>query len=294
MTTGTNWGSWIGPIAGAVGSYFGAQQGGPQSTTQTHQTQMSPEMRGQWDAFRQFSNQAAAVPYAPYGGSRVAGLTEDQLSSMDQVRANAQGGSEQRAGSQALQSFLSGPQAQNPYLDGMLRQTQDDVQARMGQGAFSSGSFGNSGVAGQTAKALADSSNNVRYGAYEQDRQRQFNAIPQALAYQNQNFQNANQLLQVGAMQQNQGQRYLDDASSRWQEMRDYPRQQMSFLGAPLGYNMGQTSTQSATQPGNRWASALGGGLLGLQLGNNMAGGAQQQRPAPIYDGYGFMPGMGS
>jgi len=299
MAAAFDWSSLIGPALGAAGAYYGAQQGGPQ--TLTSQTQMPPEMMGQWNAYRDFTNRAASVPYAANPNQSVAGFTQDQYSAMDQIRNNSMGGPEQRAGSAALQDVLRGPQGGNPYLEGMIKKTGDDVQARMGSAAFGSGSFGNSGIAQQTAEGLANSSNQLRFQGYESDRNRQMQGIGQALNYQGQNMQNSNALLQSGGIQQNQGQRYADDATARWQEMRDYPRQQAQFLGAPLGFNTGQISSQ--TQPGNRAASAVGGGILGLQLGNawsnaygGMAPGANNwgyQQPAPIYDGYGFTPGTG-
>lgn len=296
MAADFDWSSLISAGAGLAGSYLGAQAGGPQ-TTQS-QTQLNPGMQGQWNAYQNFANQAAGIPYAPYGGSQVAGFTQDQYGAMDQVRGNAMGGPEQQAGSNALQGVLNATPGSNPFLQGMINQTGDEVQNRMGSAAFGSGSFGNSGVAQQTAKGLADSANNLRYQAYESDLGRKMGGIGQALNYQGQNMQNANALLQTGAMQQNQGQRYLDDARGRWDEMRNYPKQQLGYLGAPLGFNTGMT--QSSTQPGNRAASALGGGLLGLQIGNSvqngMVGGANNwgwQRPAPIYDGYGYAPGTG-
>jgi hypothetical protein len=280
-----DWTSLIGPALGAAGAYYGAQQGGPQTTSQT--SQMNPAMQGQWNGYQQFANQAAAIPYSPYQGSQVADFTQDQYGAMDQIRQNSMGGAEQQAGSQALQGVLNATPGSNPYLDGMISRTNNDVQNRMGSAAFSSGSFGNSGVAQATASGLADSANTLRFGAYEADMGRKMQGIGQALGYQNQNMQNSNALLQSGAMQQNQGQRYLDDARSRYDEMLNYPKQQLGYLGAPLGFNGGMTN--SITQPGNRAASALGGGLLGLQLGgavaNQWASPPQGQNSAAYYGG---------
>ncbi|MBA2412578.1 MAG: hypothetical protein H0V63_07095 [Burkholderiaceae bacterium] len=286
----TGYGDWIGPVAGAVGSYFGAQAGGPQTNTQSTG---NPAMQGQWNAYQNFANQVANRPYMANPTQRVAGLTQDQYGAMDSVRNTANGGNggmEMMGGSQALMGALAGPQA-NPYLNGLLRQTADDVQGRMGQAAFGSGSFGNSGVAAQTAKGLADSENNIRFQDYNNGMQRQMQAIPMALNYQNQRFQNANAQMQSGGMQQQQGQAYADDNSQRWEDWNNYPNKQLGIMGQPLGMNSG-FSQQQTTQPGNRFASAVGGGLLGLQLGNGMAGGAQPrqdfgyQSPAPIVNTY--------
>lgn len=358
---------WTDLIAPLLGGYIGYRAGGNQ--TATSQTQMDPDAKNQWLAYRDFANQVANRPYE----NTVAPLTQDQYGAMDMIRNAAGGTQETRAGSNALQSFLSGqnqnpfmngtPQSQaasntmqrfmsgeaqnpymngtpdsqyasnvmrgfmsgqvnnpymgnNPYLQNVIKNTNDEVMGRMNSTAFSSGSFGNAGVANATAKALADSSNALQYQNYQNSAnlaesglnrsasmvpqafgQSQFqaglgenalnrsasmipqafnqwnmqaglgenslnrtaNLIPQSLAFGQLPFNNANALLQSGAMQQQQGQRTVDNW---WQ----YPQQQMSMMAAPLGFNNGQTTTKDI--PGNQWASTLGGGLLGLQFGN--------------------------
>lgn len=238
---------WTDFIAPLIGGYMGYKAGGNQ--TATSQTQMDPDAKNQWLAYRDFANQVASRPYQ----NTVAPFTQDQYSAFDQIRNNAAGGPEQQAGSMALQNFLKGPEA-NPYLQGIIKQTNDQVMNRMNTGAFNSGSFGNSGVAKATADALAQNTNNVYQTGLNQTMQ----AIPQALNYQNQNMQNTNALLQGGAMQQQLGQRQIDNW---WQ----YPQQQMSMMAAPLGLAKGETTT--STSPVNTWGSTLGGGLLGLQFG---------------------------
>ena len=262
MADSFDWTSLIGPL---LGGYAGYRAGGPQ--TQTTSTQMDPDMKNQWLAYRDFANQVANRPYTP----GVAPFSQDQYQSMDQVRNLSGGGMEQQAGSAALQGFLGGG-AQNPYMNsnpylaGIMQTTGDQIQNRMNTSAFSSGSFGNSGIGYSGAKALADSANQLQYGDYQNQANLAENAlnrtasmIPQALGYQNQGLTNASALMQSGAMQQNLGQNYLTDYLN-------YPAKQLGYMGQPLGFNMGQTTTQQI--PGNTWASALGGGLLGYQLGN--------------------------
>lgn len=258
---------WTDIFSGALGlggAYLGSRAGGDQ--TQTTQSAPFPEWLGQWQNFNSFANQVANRPYQ----SNVAPFTQDQYGAMDQIRNQAGGGAEQQAGSQALRSFLGGGNqnpymGQNPYLQNMINNTADQVQNRMGTAAFSSGSFGNAGVGQATAKALADSTNALQYANYqnsanlaESGLNRQASMIPQALQYQQQGLGNASALLQSGAMQQQQGQRSLSDYLG-------YPAQQLNYMGMPLGFNAGQTQTTSI--PGNPAASAIGGGLLGLQLG---------------------------
>jgi hypothetical protein len=268
-----DWTDWLGAGLGLAGGYMGAKAGGDQTTTTTNAP--FPAWLSQWGGYNQFANTLANRPYQ----NTVAPFTQDQYGAMDQIRAQAGGGPEQQAGSQALRTFLSGGNqnpyiGQNPYLANMVNQANDQIQNRMGTAAFNSGSFGNSGVAAQTAKAIGDSTNALNFANYNQSANlaesglnRQAQMIPQALTYQNQNLGNASALLQSGAMQQQQGQKTLDN----WW---NYPMQQLDIMGRPLGFNAGQTQTQNI--PGNPWASALGGGLLGLQIGS-----AATQTPPP-------------
>lgn len=244
---------WTDIFQGALGlggAYLGSRAGGDQTTT-TQQAPF-PEWMGQWNNYTNFANQVANRPYQP----NVAPFSQDQYRAMDQTRNLAGGGAEQQAGSQALQNFLKGPEG-NPYLKPAVNAMADQVQNRLGTGAFSSGSFGNAGVAKAGADAIAQGTNAL----YNADLNRTASMVPQALNYQNQGLQNTSALLQSGAMQQQQGQRYLSDYLN-------YPMQQLGIMGQPLGFNTGQTQTQ--TVPGNPYASAIGGGLLGLQLGGAM------------------------
>lgn len=239
-----DWTDLIGPGLGLVGGYLGGQAGGPETQTRT----LPPEMMGAWNAYNQFAGQVANRPYQP----GVATFSQDQYGAMDRIRQQAGGGPEQQAASGAFQNFMKGPES-NPYLKGLVQQTQDDVQNRMGTAAFSSGSFGNSGVASQTAKALADSQNNL----YNSQLNTMANMIPMGNQFQQQNLNNADALFRSGSQQQTQGQNMLNDYLG-------YPGKQLDYMGKPLGFAQGSQTTI----PGNPYASALGGGLLGLQIGN--------------------------
>lgn len=76
-------------------------------------------------------------------------------------------------------------------------------------------------------------------------------------------------LLGIGGMQQEQAQRYLDDAYSRFVEARDYPKEQLNILLSALGMSpYGKTQTTEQSNPTN-WggvASGLGSAALGLAM----------------------------
>ncbi len=76
-------------------------------------------------------------------------------------------------------------------------------------------------------------------------------------------------MLTLGQMQQGQEQRYLDDAQSRFNEARDYPKEQLNILLSALGMSpYGKTQVTEQSSPTN-WggvASGAGSAILGLAM----------------------------
>lgn len=76
-------------------------------------------------------------------------------------------------------------------------------------------------------------------------------------------------MLTLGQLQQQQEQRYLDDAYSRFTEARDYPKEQLNILLSALGMSpYGKTQTTTQDNPTN-WggvASGAGSAILGLAM----------------------------
>jgi len=76
-------------------------------------------------------------------------------------------------------------------------------------------------------------------------------------------------LLSIGGMQQEQEQRYLDDAYGRFVEARDYPLEQLNTRLAALGMSpYGRTQTTTQNNPTN-WGGVvqgIGSGLMGLAM----------------------------
>lgn len=72
----------------------------------------------------------------------------------------------------------------------------------------------------------------------------------------------AMKMIALGQMQQEQEQKYLDDAYSRFAEARDYPKEQLNILLAALGmspYGKTQTTTSSGGGSGTDFGGILGG-----------------------------------
>jgi len=208
------------------------------------------------------ASQVASQPYQPYTGSTVEQLNPYQTGAYDAMAARAARGSPVTdAASGELQRTLSGGYLNNnPYLDQLVSQGQDDVMKRMDTLAARSGSFGNSGVNESTMRGLGDVSAQIRGQDYARERGYMQSAIGMAPTIANQDYFDANQLLQAGQGYQQQGQRNLSDQYQRFQEARDYPQQQLATMGRALGQNYGS----SQTAPGqNQWGNALGTALAG-------------------------------
>jgi hypothetical protein len=137
----------------------------------------------------------------------------------------------------------------NPYVEGILKKTQEGITSQMGKAGFGSGSFGNSGVATQTADALANAENTLRYNAFNDWQNRAMQGAVAGGNYGLNNQQQQANLIGTGATMQSQ---------APWQNLFNFKN---TISGAP--------GSTSMTQPlfSNPWASAIGGASMGSQIG---------------------------
>lgn len=77
--------------------------------------------------------------------------------------------------------FLNG----NPYLDGILATTRNNITNDVNTQFSGAGRYGSGYYAGSLAKQLADAENNLRYQNYAQERQNQIGAVDQAQGLMN-------------------------------------------------------------------------------------------------------------
>jgi hypothetical protein len=90
----------------------------------------------------------------------------------------------------------------------------------------------------------------------------------------------ANALFGQGSTIWNQGQQNIDNQWGAYTNQQDFARNQLSAMNPGLG--VGMNAGSSSTTPGNPWAGALGGGVLGSQFGNWMSGGGSRT-PTSIF-----------
>ena len=121
-------------------------------------------------------------------------------------------------------------------------------------------------------RGLQDSAQQFAANQFDQNLNRERNLQQQASQFAPnlavQDYRDAEALLNVGGMQQQQGQQYLSDDYSRFQQSQQYPYQQFQTFGQLFNPNLGSQSTQ--TMPGvSPAAGALGGALGGLGMYNS-------------------------
>ena len=172
----------------------------------------------------------------------------------------------------------------------------------------SSGSFGNTGVMEMQQNSQNDLMRNLgrigtdmRMGAYNQQANlmenqvgRMFNAgesqagrqdaitgaersyqqaaMGMAPQFANQDYVDANNLLNAGQQRQAFDQGQADQNFRWWQEAQNYPLQRLQAYGNALGAGQGGTQTQNAPDPSTA-SQLLGGGLTGAAIYKTLFGG---------------------
>lgn len=265
-------------IFAGVGALGGLLGSGDNTTTQ--QTQLPDYLQPYGPLYAQQGYNLSQQPYNPYPYETVAPFTQDQTTAMDQVRQRAMSGSPVVNAAQQQQLNTINGQYLNPDTNPYLQQTYDQAADRVtdsfarGTAAQTDarftreGAFGGSAwneIQGANQQALGDSLSglaaNIYGNNYANERSRQQQAAQFSPNFAAQDYRDAEALLNVGGMQQQQGQQYLSDDYSRFQQAQQYPYQQFQTFGQLFNPNLGSSATQ--TQPGVGAANGLLGGALG-------------------------------
>jgi hypothetical protein len=189
------------------------------------------------------------------------------------------------AANTALTGIINGSSMNaNPYLDQSVQAAQGDLvrswntvnKPYWDTAMQGSGSYGNTGVAEYAGNAsndlqknLSNISTTMRGNAYNQGLQQQTAALGMAPTYANQDYTDANALMNVG----NQAQGFADRGAQQnynwWSEAQKFPQQQLDAYGRALG--VGTSSGNTETKPGvDPYTSALGGAITGSKLGDSL------------------------
>jgi hypothetical protein len=227
-----------------------------------------------------FASNVANTPYQAYDGNKTAGFTGDQNQAMDLTRQRALGGSALSDAGKAdqLKTIQGGYfGANNEALTGAIDKAQGDVvrnynlttKPAWDSAMRGSGSYGNSGVAEAASNSqrdlagqLAGISTNMRYGDYNNERNRQVSASQGAPGLAQSDYYDFGQLGNIGQQQQQLGQSYLNNDYQTYLDKTGYGARQLGLLqgAAGLGAQAGSTGTQSTSS--NPFAQLLGAASL--------------------------------
>lgn len=313
---GSSISNWL-PIAGAIG---GALEGN-RDTTQTTRTELPPWLQALGPQFTNAAINAANQPFQPYGGQRIQPFGQDQQSAFNMVRNRAtQGSPVEQAGQSAVTRAATGNAnplfgLDNPYLNKQIENTLGDINRNFERTVLpnidamntrANTGFGTStGVDDLRSEAYrnlgettARTANDMRYRDYYNQTQlgegmagRQLQAAGLAPNLSGLDYRNAEALLNIGNQQQGLGQQQQDFNYNEFLRQLAYPDVQLGRMGAPFGFNQGQTTTTST--PGAGWLEGGIGGLLGgigaanmMNQSTNPLGSATQQTPN-YYGGLG-------
>jgi hypothetical protein len=226
-------------------------------------------------------------PLLPQAQQTVSGMQNTFNPAIQQMQATAGG------------QYLSG----NPFFSGAFdaaaRSAGTTFQDQMQQvasntsraGRYGSGAMGQlqDRAAGTFATALTDTAGKLAYQNYDAERARQeaaqgnignlygadyarqLQAAQMSPALAQADYQDINQLYQVGQAQESYQQAALADAMQRYNFQQNLPAAKLqSFLSAAYGAPMGQQTTQPIYR--NQGANVLGGAALGSALGGGPLG----------------------
>lgn len=184
------------------------------------------------------------------------------------------------ANTQLQNTISGGMMAGNPYLTQSINDAQGDLarnynlvnKPQWDKAMSASGSFGNSGVSQYAAQDASNLQRNMgrigtdmRMQGYNTERNNQMQATLAAPQFAQNDYLDANALMNVGQQMQGFNQAGANQNQKWWEESQNFPRQQMGDYGAALGMNTGQTQTQNSPDP-SRASQLIGGAMVGSQV----------------------------
>jgi hypothetical protein len=221
-------------------------------------------------------------PYQPYQGPQVAGMSSITENALGGYNSAMYGNPATWGGMGLLGNIIGGDP--NKYLPQMAEIVKNDASkafdSQIGQlnNQFSNpNSFGGARhglgageITESATRGLGSALGALQYGAFDNERNRQMQAATMAQQMNNSQLSNLAQGAVLGNIPREIQQQIYNQGRTNFNEWRDYPQQQASWLANILGMSnqgAGQVSTTQTPNP-NTWSQALGGlGLLGSGLG---------------------------
>lgn len=259
---------------GGGGDSGGGGGGGTSITTQ----ELPPELRPLATAYTSKAIGLSGQPYTPYSGQRYSGLNPTQNLGLSMQENRAMSGSPlTKSASNYATSMIGGNEktavgvnpylGANPYLEGAINRSMNDVQGRV-TSQFGGSNYGTTANQDVLSRSLGDTSSAMRmqdYGwqqqlaesginrnlqAAQQDTSNRMAAAQYAPTLANQDYYDINQLMNAGQIRQDQDQQGKDFAYQQFIEERDKPYKDLASMAGVFGTNLGGTSKTESTQSG--------------------------------------------
>lgn len=237
--------------------------------------------------FQQALTQASRLssqPYVGYGGPTVAGFTPDQENAFTMNRALADQNAQWQANAgQYVNDTISGANrnpysGENPYLGNMIDAANRDITQRYTESTLptqlaqfnAGGAYGGSAMQqalsqGQQNLAQQLSDTNFQYRNADYDRQAQLwnqdqqlrqNALGFLPQLQQMGYNDTNQILKQGTLQQLLNQQAINDDRQQFNEWRDWDANRLGLLTNALGAIRGGSSSNTTTGDNPNYTSA--------------------------------------
>lgn len=258
--------------------------GGSKTQTTTNQTVIPEEVKPLLSDYLQRASDLSQQPGTVYGGQRVANMTDLQKVGMSDMWGQA---SNSYRGIDAARTGLMGVAAgqgydKNPYFDATVQKSMGDI-TRNYQEAIApqtNANFARAGAFGGSAwqqanernqrglgEALGNTSNAMRSGNYQNERQNQMQAYGLLPQVSQAGMGVAQNMYNMGAQGQAQDQALLSAAQQAFMEQQQAPINQLGILGNAVSVGMGGAGkTETGANPNyrNPFQTALGLGALFL------------------------------
>jgi len=270
--------------------------GGGSSTQTAYQVQMPESLVPYAEDIAKQAQRLSARQYTPYRGERIAGMSDAQVSSLEQTKAMGPSQYYPAAGLAALQGTqeFGTPQAQvymTPYQQAVTdiakrKATTEGQQALQGirSAAARAGAFGGSRQGLIESQQISDINQRLSdiqtrgsqaafesaQQQFERDRQAKLAGAGQLAAIggaqQAAELQRLSALERAGTLEQAEQQRLLDLRYQDFLRQQEYPYQQLNFYSSAIrGLGpISPVSTQSYQAPPSPFQQMLGLGVAGL------------------------------
>lgn len=208
-----------------------------------------------------------------YPGSAVVPFSNQTNAGLNMAEQRAMFGSPvQGAANMNAYQTLSGQNLNNnPYLDAMFNKASGKAAAAVNSQFSGLGRYGSGAHAGVLGDQMNNLATDIYGGNYARERQYQNQMTQLAPTLAQADYNDAQQLMNLGGIREEQAGRQLQDQIDSWNFAQQNPWDRLGqYSGLLSGFGrMGETST--STQPlyrtgGGGLGGALGGGLMGASL----------------------------